>query len=107
MILNLLRVEQLRVEDMMKRSFSEFHNQKDKAKHKESLEELAKEIANLPEVVDYSGDLEQYYIACDEYWKLKSHLQVRVFFLYFSLWLPLPHTLMYTESTLTNPFVYQ
>ena len=28
MILNLLRVEQLRIEDMMKRSFSEFHNQK-------------------------------------------------------------------------------
>lgn len=29
MILNLLRVEQLRVEEVMKRSFSEFHQRKD------------------------------------------------------------------------------
>ena len=40
MILNLLRVEQLRVEDMMKRSFSEFHNQKDVNKRKADLEEV-------------------------------------------------------------------
>ncbi len=76
MILNLLRVEQLRVEDMMKRSFSEFHNQKDKKKHQESLEDIVKKMAELPELVDYSGDLEQYYICCDEYFKLKSSLQV-------------------------------
>jgi antiviral helicase SKI2 len=40
MILNLLRVEQLRVEDMMKRSFSEFHSQKDIAKRKEDLQNV-------------------------------------------------------------------
>lgn len=40
MILNLLRVEQLRVEDMMKRSFSEFHSQKDIAKRKEDLDKV-------------------------------------------------------------------
>lgn len=76
MILNLLRVEQLRVEDMMKRSFSEFHSQKDKVRHQGELETVVRQMAELPEVVDYSGDLEQYYIACDEYFKLKSHLQV-------------------------------
>jgi len=40
MILNLLRVEQLRVEDMMKRSFSEFHSQKDIARRKEDLDQV-------------------------------------------------------------------
>ena len=82
MILNLLRVEQLRVEDMMKRSFSEFHNQKDKKKHQESLDELAKMMTELPDIVDYGGDLEQYYISCDEYFKLKSQLQVYLFLLW-------------------------
>ena len=42
----------------------------------ESLEELSRRMSSLPEIVDYSGDLEQYYIACDEYWKLKTQLQV-------------------------------
>ena len=36
MILNLLRVEQLRVEDMMKRSFSEINNQKRQGDHRYS-----------------------------------------------------------------------
>ena len=35
MILNLLRVEQMRVEDMMKRSFAEPDTQKQKAGHQE------------------------------------------------------------------------
>ena len=60
----------------MKRSFSEFHNQKDAMKLKETLATLHKKMGNLPEVVDYSGDLEQYYVACDEYWTLKMDLQV-------------------------------
>ena len=77
MILNLLRVEQLRVEDMMKRSFSEFHTQKDQNKHKEALETLLKEMSNMPEVIDYSGDLEKYYRACEEYTNLRHKLQVR------------------------------
>ena len=50
MILNLLRVEQLRVEDMIKRSFSEFHSQKDKVKHKEDMENLYKEISNVKDI---------------------------------------------------------
>ena len=76
MILNLLRVEQLRVEDMMKRSFFEFDNQKNSARFKQDLVLLQEEISELPEIVDYSGDLEQYYLSCDEYHDLKSELQV-------------------------------
>ena len=59
-----------------------FHNQKDKKKHQESLDELAKMMTELPDIVDYSGDLEQYYISCDEYFKLKSQLQVYLFLLW-------------------------
>ena len=53
MLLNLLRVEQLRVEDMMKRSFAEFHNQKDEAAWKERLQKLTKHVETLPEVGQY------------------------------------------------------
>ena len=76
MILNLLRVEALRVEDMMKRSFSEFHNQKDHSKHRDTLEGLVGQIADMPEVIDYSGDLEAYYRACQQHTTLKQKLQV-------------------------------
>lgn len=44
MILNLLRVEELRVEDMMKRSFAEFHMQKDSQERKREMEEVEKKI---------------------------------------------------------------
>ena len=51
MLLNLLRVEQLRVEDMMKRSFAEFHNQKDEAVWKQRLQALTKHVETLPQVL--------------------------------------------------------
>ena len=76
MMLNLLRVEQLRVEDMMKRSFSEFHNQQKINDQEAALKSLMHEAALLPEVQDYSGDLQRYYETCDEYWDLKRELQV-------------------------------
>jgi len=50
MILNLLRVEQLRVEDMMKRSFAELDTQKQQAVHKERAEVLKKQLENLPDI---------------------------------------------------------
>jgi superfamily II RNA helicase len=40
MILNLLRVEALRVEDMIKRSFSEFNSQKGLPEHQKKLVEV-------------------------------------------------------------------
>lgn len=77
MILNLLRVEQLRVEDMIKRSFSEFHSQKDKVKHKEDMDNLHKEISNVKDIECYmcSIDLEEYYQTCKDYHELKKKLQ--------------------------------
>ncbi|XP_045196087.2 SKI2 subunit of superkiller complex protein-like [Mercenaria mercenaria] len=77
MILNLLRVEQLRVEDMMKRSFSEFHSQKDVARRKEDLQVLHKKLSTLEDIECFmcSVDLEPYWEACRDYHDLQKHLQ--------------------------------
>lgn len=78
MILNLLRVEQLRVEDMMKRSFSEFHHQKDVSKHKVTIDQLHKQIAQIRPIECYlcSVDLEKYHESCRDYQCLRRKLQV-------------------------------
>ena len=34
------------------------------------------QLTELPEIFDYVGDLQNYYDACDEYWKLRTKLQV-------------------------------
>lgn len=77
MILNLLRVEQLRVEDMMKRSFSEFHHQKDVGKHKVTIDQLHKQIALIRPIECYlcSVDLERYHESCRDYQCLRRKLQ--------------------------------
>ncbi|BFZ20866.1 hypothetical protein BsWGS_23905 [Bradybaena similaris] len=81
MILNLMRVEQLRVQDMIKRSFSEFHNQKDAAVHKQSLEQLQKRMASIQNIECYlcSLDLDKYYEQCYEYFRLQKHIQSVIF----------------------------
>eukprot|EP00105_Crassostrea_gigas_P020047 XP_011438724.1 PREDICTED: helicase SKI2W isoform X1 [Crassostrea gigas] len=77
MILNLLRVEQLRVEDMMKRSFSEFHHQKDVSKHKVTIDQLHKQIVQIRPIECYlcSVDLEKYHESCRDYQCLRRKLQ--------------------------------
>ncbi|XP_005103863.1 helicase SKI2W [Aplysia californica] len=77
MILNLLRVEQLRVQDMIKRSFSEFHHQKDTAVHRKALEELKQKMTGIKNIECYlcSLDLEKYYEDCREYHELQRYLQ--------------------------------
>ncbi|XP_062604203.1 superkiller complex protein 2-like [Saccostrea cucullata] len=77
MILNLLRVEQLRVEDMIKRSFSEFHQQKDISKHKVTIDQLHTRISQIRPIECYlcSVDLEKYYETCRDYMCLKKKLQ--------------------------------
>merc|ERR1719228_53933 len=75
MILNLLRVEQLRVEDMMKRSFAELDTQKKQASHKERAEELKKELETLPDIS--SGTYEEvtsFYKFCSEYLELRESI---------------------------------
>jgi antiviral helicase SKI2 len=80
MILNLLRVEKLRVQDMMKRSFSEINAQKNVETNKKRLEELKEKLSKIEPVECFmcSEDLENYYSTCAEYGKLKSKLQVNI-----------------------------
>ncbi|PFX34751.1 Helicase SKI2W [Stylophora pistillata] len=68
MILNLLRVEELRVEDMMKRSFAEFHIQKDAQERRRQMEELEKKLQNINDIdcMFCSEDLKSYFKACRE-----------------------------------------
>ena len=79
MILNLLRVEQLRVEDMMKRSFGEFYTQKDASTHAEKLHDLESRLETLPHVSDPSGNLQHYYDGCTEYFKLRTAINKNIY----------------------------
>lgn len=62
---------------MIKRSFGEFHTQKDTTRHTERLKEVELRLNDLPLVHDYSGDLESYYRSCDEYFQLRQNIHVR------------------------------
>ena len=76
MILNLLRVERLRVEDMMMRSFSEVDRHRKEKKLKSRLEELKKKRQNLTTLRSgCSGqtvELQAFYHIATEYLKIKE-----------------------------------
>ncbi|KAM4696658.1 superkiller complex protein 2 [Rhinophrynus dorsalis] len=80
MILNLLRVEALRVEDMMKRSFAESRAQKDTKAHEQRIKLLTKTLADMGEI-DCSGDLsdlQDYFVTVQELIHTQETLQKRV-----------------------------
>ncbi|KAJ4781291.1 ATP-dependent RNA helicase [Rhynchospora pubera] len=61
MILHLLRVEDLKVEDMLKRSFAEFHAQKNlPEKQKELLQKLGQPVKDI-ECIKGDPEIEEYY----------------------------------------------
>ena len=77
MILNLLRVERLRGEDMMMRSFSEVDRHRKEKSLKDRLEELKKKQQSLASLRSYAGlgqtaELEAFYQVATEYLKLKE-----------------------------------
>eukprot|EP00123_Amoebidium_parasiticum_P012625 comp21482_c0_seq1/m.29748 comp21482_c0_seq1/g.29748 ORF comp21482_c0_seq1/g.29748 comp21482_c0_seq1/m.29748 type:complete len:1272 (-) comp21482_c0_seq1:29-3844(-) len=76
MILNLLRVEALKVEDMMKRSFSEYATMKEAPANQKAVKESEKLLTDL-ERVDcvYCTDLLDYYKTCSELVVLNHGLQ--------------------------------
>ncbi|XP_016847296.2 superkiller complex protein 2 isoform X1 [Anolis carolinensis] len=80
MILNLLRVEALRVEDMMKRSFSEFHTRKDSKAHEYRIAQLSSILANMeiPDTTGQLSDLEEYYRAVQDLQEIREFIQRRV-----------------------------
>ncbi|GFO05994.1 helicase ski2w [Plakobranchus ocellatus] len=81
MILNLLRVEQLRVQDMIKRSFSEFHHQQESVSHRQQLNVVRDKMRETKPIECYlcSLDLERYYEDCREFHRLREHLQSVIF----------------------------
>lgn len=78
MILNLLRVKQLTVQDMMKRSFAEFYLQKDAPENEKKLEELRLQTKHLqePNCALCSIDLKKYYLTWAEIFQLKKIVKV-------------------------------
>ncbi|XP_076045044.1 superkiller complex helicase subunit twister [Oratosquilla oratoria] len=68
MILQLLRVEALRVEDMMKRSFSESFQMKNQEKYERELKKVTEEMTNLPSIsCMLCKDNEEYYAVTRDY----------------------------------------
>uniref|UniRef100_A0A9L0RYH3 Superkiller complex protein 2 n=1 Tax=Equus caballus TaxID=9796 RepID=A0A9L0RYH3_HORSE len=80
MILNLLRVDALRVEDMMKRSFSEFPSRKDSKAHEQALAELTKRLGALeePDTTGQLVDLPEYYNWGEELTETQGLIQRRI-----------------------------
>uniref|UniRef100_A0A8C8SWU6 Ski2 like RNA helicase n=1 Tax=Pelusios castaneus TaxID=367368 RepID=A0A8C8SWU6_9SAUR len=80
MILNLLRVEALRVEDMMKRSFSEFHSRKDSQVHEQTVAQLSRRLAAMEEVETDGqlSDLPEYCRAVQELRETRRLIQRRI-----------------------------
>lgn len=80
MILNLLRVDALRVEDMMKRSFSEFPSRKDSKAHEQTLAELTKRLGALeePDTTGQLADLPEYYSWAEELAETRNMIQQRI-----------------------------
>eukprot|EP00112_Aurelia_sp_Birch-Aquarium-sp1_P007962 Seg187.3 transcript_id=Seg187.3/GoldUCD/mRNA.D3Y31 product="Helicase SKI2W" protein_id=Seg187.3/GoldUCD/D3Y31 len=77
MILNLLQVEQLTVEEMMKRSFAEFSHQRDAPEHdkrRKALKQQIKEQAGLDCGI-CSGDLKNYYQDWKDFYSLRWQIQ--------------------------------
>lgn len=76
MILNLLRVEHLRVEDMMKRSFGEDHQQSKLGQVREKLQQLFERVQQCPSLAcDVCTDIESYYNNAKAFLKLKEEMQ--------------------------------
>ena len=78
MILNVLRVEQFSVEEIMKRSFAEFAHQKDAPEHSKKRKALKKEI-NEQSKLDCqicTENIERYYEDWKNFHDLKLQLQV-------------------------------
>jgi len=73
MILNLLRVEQMRVEDMIKRSFAELDTAKQRQGHKERAQGLRDTLATLPPLEGpQHKEVGELYKLASEYVSLRS-----------------------------------
>ena len=79
MILNLLRSDHLCVEDMMKRSFAEFHLLQKAPERGRMIKELEQNLDDLVTLkcIKCKEDVEVYYDTCNELAVLHKSIQVR------------------------------
>ncbi|KAG8127653.1 putative Helicase SKI2W-like protein [Naja naja] len=68
----------LRVEDMMRRSFSEFHTRKDSKVYEHRIAQLSSILANMemPDTSRQLGDLQEYYSVVRELREIRERVQV-------------------------------
>ena len=109
MILNLLRVKQLTVQDMMKRSFAEYYQQKSAPEHEKRLDELQKKVTSLrePDCHICCVDLKAYYMVWAELLQQKRTLKVQLFFISTTIYsdYPVSRTSLYLDySTLPQTY---
>ncbi|KAK9280712.1 hypothetical protein L1049_014410 [Liquidambar formosana] len=74
MILHLLRVEELKVEDMLKRSFAEFHSQKKLPEQQQLLMRKLAQPTKAIECIKGEPEIEEYYEMYSEAEKYSNHI---------------------------------
>ncbi|XP_045618795.1 superkiller complex protein 2-like [Procambarus clarkii] len=75
MILNILRVESISVEDMMKRSFSEVLQMANQSKYEEELKVAEMKLSKEPEFeCMMCKDIDEYYVSAREYVEQRKHV---------------------------------
>nr|XP_053635360.1 SKI2 subunit of superkiller complex protein-like [Cherax quadricarinatus] len=75
MILNILRVERISVEDMMKRSFSEVLKMVNQSKYEEELKLAEEKLSKEPEFsCMMCKDVDEYYVTAKEYVEQRKHV---------------------------------
>lgn len=81
MLLNIMRVETLRVEDVMKRSFGELDSMKHEVDRKQKLESLQQSASSLETLTcpECYHDIDQYYQSCVQLNILKKKIQTLLF----------------------------
>ena len=78
MLLNLSRVESLRVEDMMKRSFAELDSARQKPEWEETIKDVKQKISELESLncLICITDLDEYYRLCSRLCDLEKSMRV-------------------------------
>ncbi|XP_037087754.1 helicase SKI2W-like isoform X2 [Pollicipes pollicipes] len=80
MILNLLRIQQLRIEDIMKSSFAEVDGQKTRAENEQRLSRLQASVEQQRPSVDRScADIDPFFTACRDYLQMRDGVRERLY----------------------------
>ncbi|XP_043214935.1 helicase SKI2W-like isoform X1 [Amphibalanus amphitrite] len=80
MILNLLRIQQLRIQDIMKSSFAETGTQKNRAENERRLASLQEQSEKQKPAIDKScRDIEDFVTLCRDYLQMRDSVRERLY----------------------------